>query len=177
MDDPETIVLGLLFIFLVLVITRFDGNKANISSLEYKTYVQVNNERKKIGLPALELSSELSDIARKHSIDMVVKSFFSHKNKEGKTHVERIKDGGLTPTGLSSENLAKANIVKTINTASGNKNYRNLDELVSGIVRGWMNSSGHRKNMTDKHPTKTGVGVYVGLDGETYYFTQVFVGD
>lgn len=46
--------------------------------------------------------------------------------------------------------------------------------LARRILAGWIESEGHRENILHKGFTMIGVGGAFGLDGETYYFTQVF---
>lgn len=176
MDDPDSLLTLILIAFLVLVITRYDSRRANISTLEYKVYYCINLERKKIGLTELELSDTLSDVARMHSMDMARRSYFDHTNLTGESHSERLESEGIHLEGVSAENIARYSIISSIQQPGNIKTYKSLDELTKAVVDGWMHSPGHRKNINNGDFKKTGVGVALGLDNETYYFTQVFTG-
>ncbi|MBN2013733.1 MAG: CAP domain-containing protein [Candidatus Altiarchaeota archaeon] len=176
MDDPDSLLTLVLIAIIVLIVTRYDSRRANISSLEYKVYSCVNLERTRMGLSALELNDAMSDVARKHSRDMAHRSYFSHKNLTGESHSERLEGEDIHVEGVSAENIAKYSIVSSITQPDNIKSYRSLDELAKAVVSGWMHSTGHRKNIGNADFRNTGIGVSLGLDGETYYFTQVFTG-
>ena len=44
------------------------------------------------------------------------------------------------------------------------------------VVKGWMNSEGHRKNILNGSFTKLGVGYVKASTGYKYYWTQMFIG-
>ena len=53
-----------------------------------------------------------------------------------------------------------------------------LESLAEQIVDGWLNSSGHKKNMLNSKWEETGVGVYITGGGEytvSYRVIQIFV--
>lgn len=113
----------------------------------------VNAERSRLGLGALRVDGQLTDIARRHSRDMFERRYFSHISPEGHDVSYRAKQGGITYR-LIGENLAYAPDVATAHT-------------------GLMNSEGHRKNILDREWSRIGIGV---IDGDVYgkMFTQVF---
>ena len=113
----------------------------------------VNSERSTRGYRQLERDDRLTDIARKHSMDMLKRRYFSHFSPEGHDVGYRAKQGSITYR-LIGENLAYAPDGATAHA-------------------GLMNSEGHRKNILDPEWTMIGIGV---IDGDIYgkMFTQVF---
>lgn len=113
--------------------------------LEAEMLVLVNEERKKVGLPALKADPEMRKVARLHSTDMFAKGYFSHINKEGESPAKRARDenvGFLT----AGENLALAPTLKLAHT-------------------GLMNSPGHKANILHPSFGRLGIGI---LDGGRY---------
>ncbi len=118
--------------------------KRPISLLENLIYEKVNEERIKYNLPELEWTSDVAEVARKHSEDMGIKGYFAHENKEGKLVSERLEKNGIVFT-VSAENIFKC---------------ENYPDVVEEAVEGWMVSPGHRENILSKDVTETGVGIY-----------------
>lgn len=44
----------------------------------------------------------------------------------------------------------------------------------AAVVRGWLNSPGHYKNLSNPAYTHTGIGIVGGIGGTPYYVTQIF---
>lgn len=114
----------------------------------------INNYRRSKGLPALEMDKYMNKIAEGHSKDMADGSVpFSHDGFDER--IEKI-DQKLGQSLRSAENVAYGNLT------------------AESVVKGWINSAGHRRNIRGKY-TLTGIGVAKGQDG-VYYFTQIFIG-
>ncbi|MBN2693881.1 CAP domain-containing protein [bacterium] len=124
----------------------------NIKTIE-DVFEDINSIRKLKKLPHLVLSSELSEIAEKHSIDMAKNGFFSHISKNGKTPSQRVQEHGVFFKKIL-ENISKANSICSA-----------YDEI--------LNSPGHLNNILDKDVTYIGIGVYQ-LD-DYIYMTQNFI--
>jgi uncharacterized protein YkwD len=105
--------------------------------------------------PPLTLDERLRCASRKHSKDMGVKNFFSHTGSNGSTPWQRIKNAGYTYTS-AAENIAAGY------------------STPSAVVTGWMNSSGHCKNIMKAGLKQIGVGYYEGTTGYKRYWTQDF---
>jgi len=131
----------------------------SISFLERLIYDRVNEERFKHNLPKLEWSSDITEVARKHSQDMAIKGYFAHENKEGELVGERLEKDGIVFT-VSAENLFKC---------------LNYQDVAEESVRGWMQSPGHRKNILNVQVEEAGVGVYKVNGEDEYYITQNFI--
>jgi uncharacterized protein YkwD len=132
----------------------------NGNTPEAEVAVLTNQERAKVGCPALRISSQLDAAAEGHSADMAVNDYFSHTSLDGRSPWDRIN-----ATGYSFSRAAE-------NIAAGYS-------TPAAVVQGWMNSDGHRANILNCSLTEIGVG-YVYLAGDTgsvnyrHYWTQVF---
>jgi uncharacterized protein YkwD len=104
--------------------------------------VLVNRERQKNGFPPVAGDPVLSAIAQNHAEDMGRRGYFNHTSPEGKDLFERLA-GAQVCYRRAAENIAWGYSSPT------------------SLVRGWMNSSGHRKNILGDF-TKAGVGLYRG---------------
>ncbi|MFD2468167.1 CAP domain-containing protein [Amycolatopsis silviterrae] len=110
----------------------------------------VNDERDKAGCDPVAEEPHLDKAAQGHSDDMSERDYFSHDTPEGESFADRITDAGYPKPG--AENIAKG--------------ATSADQ----VMRMWMNSSGHRKNILNCSLKKLGVGV--ATDG--WYWTQDF---
>ena len=128
------------------------GNNAN-SSIEMEIVNLVNIERQKEGLAPLQYSSELSKVARAKSQDMASKNYFSHNSPTYGDPFSMMKSFGISYR-TAGENIAKGYL------------------SAQSVMKGWMNSSGHRANILNPSFGKIGVG-YVNINGTTYW-TQMF---
>lgn len=113
-----------------------------------------NAERSTRGLGQLTFDDTLSDIARKHSEDMIRRNFFDHKNPDGAQPSDRARKAGYSFR-MMGENIAAGQP----DTAS--------------VMSAWMKSTGHRQNILTKGYEKIGVGIARTSQG-TPYWTQMF---
>lgn len=129
------------------------SNPSNIGTVEEEILELVNIERAKYGLSPLKLNSELCSLAKTKSCDMSQNNYFSH----------------TSPTYGSAFDMMKAANIK-YNTAGENiaQGYKTAE----AVMKGWMNSEGHRANILNSSYTELGVG----LCGDGYYWTQMFIG-
>ncbi len=115
-----------------------------------------NLERVKVGCPALTRSTVLTTVARAHSKDMAVRSYFTHNSLDGRTPFQR-----MTTAGYRYRDAAE-------NIAAGQPS-------AADVVRDWMLSPGHRENIEDCGLREIGIGLYIsGASTYTYYWTQDF---
>ena len=139
--------------------TRSPTQKASRSSTVKTTYASqviklTNLERAKAGCKALKLSSALRSAAQKHSTDMARKDYFSHTGKDGRSPFDRMTDAGYAYS-AAAENIAAGQRTPT------------------DVVKGWMNSAGHKANILNCTYTEIGVGYAKGGSYGTYW-TQDF---
>lgn len=112
----------------------------------------VNEHRRSIGLSSLETNAEANRQAYQHSKNMAErKTGFGHEGFDQRMQVIKQKVGWIT---ASAENVA----------------YGQLS--AKEVVKGWLNSPGHKKNMEGNYRF-TGVGVYKDRKG-IIFFTQIF---
>jgi uncharacterized protein YkwD len=123
-----------------------------LASIDTEILEHVNRHRQSKGLTALVMETAISNEARNHSLNMAKrKTSFGHDGFEGRVKKISQKLGGLR---ASAENVA----------------YGQLD--AKEVVKNWLKSPGHRKNIEGKY-TMTGIGVVKAGDG-TLFFTQIF---
>ncbi|MEO6611473.1 MAG: CvpA family protein [Chitinophagaceae bacterium] len=113
--------------------------------LENQMLQLVNKERTSRGLKPLQADPELTQVGRKHSMDMFVRGYFAHKNPDGKDPFDRMKAGNIRFL-AAGENLALSQSVQIAHT--------NL-----------MNSPGHRANILNPAFGRLGIGI---MDGGYY---------
>ncbi|MFI6450128.1 CAP domain-containing protein [Streptosporangium amethystogenes] len=113
-----------------------------------------NAERQKGGCAPLVSDPQLRSAAQGHSADMAAKNYFSHTSPDGTDMTARIKASGFSPMRAWAENIAMG------------------QRTPAEVVKGWMNSSGHRANIMNCAYTHLGVGVANSSRG--IYWTQNF---
>jgi len=152
----------------------------NLSYLEIRAFIKINEQRSSAGLQSLKWNQDLAYVARLYSQRMADSGFFGHLDPEGENHDNRLHDQGIYYYNTSAENLAM------INHASGytyieqtgeiiNKSYKTLDRVVDDAVTGWMNSPDHKKNIMHLTVDESGIGVAYDPVNESFYLTQLFV--
>ena len=122
-------------------------NSKNLAAMREAVVCLVNEERAERGLKALEVDSRLAAAARRHSQDMRKRRYFAHVSLSGKTDVQRAKAAGYGRFRSLGENLAWG----TGRLASPRS-----------IVRSWMESPGHRRNILFSTFRDVGVGIALG---------------
>jgi len=111
-----------------------------------------NAERSKAGCQPLRIDQRLVVAARKHSADMAANDYFDHTSRNGDSPWKRMADAGYTSPG--AENIAKGY------------------PTAAAVVKGWMNSPGHRANILNCGLRAIGVGRASGSGGPLW--TQDF---
>jgi uncharacterized protein YkwD len=154
-----------------------------IPDLERRVHELINKERTKNKAGTLQFDDKLAKIARAHSADMAKRRFFSHVNPEGRNATDRGERAGYpcqkvynryTTHGLA-ENIFQGNLYSRILIKGNQRSYDwySAEEIAEDAVRGWMNSSGHRRNILDKSYEKTGIGIAIDSEDKVLV-TQVF---
>ncbi len=113
--------------------------------LEAKMLVMVNEERHKVGLPALSADTALRKVGLAHAADMFQRGYFGHPTPEGKDPFDRMREAHIRFS-LAGENLA-------------------LAQTLPIAHQGLMNSPGHRANILRAGFGNVGIGI---LDGGVY---------
>lgn len=133
--------------------------RGNPASDEIQIHYLVNHERRKKGLRDLYWDNGLAAMARAFSRQMARESFFGHYDRNGGSVVDRARQSNIAGWSKIAENLFFC---------------QGYDRFDAVAVRGWMNSSGHRRNILDGQFNGTGIGIAQTSDGRTY-ITQIFI--
>jgi uncharacterized protein YkwD len=160
---------------------RIDEKNVDYPLLNAAVFYATNEIRIKHGRKFLEYAPELEKAAWLHSKDMVEKNFFSHKNpydSKKRTPEQRGRLAGIKNPKIA-ENIAsgfgidyragrpvyKRGPGKFSYTPSGRilPNHTYLS-LADALVKQWMNSPGHRRNILSRNGQQLGCGVYFFRD-------------
>jgi uncharacterized protein YkwD len=109
----------------------------------------VNAERKHAGSPPLTANARLDQAAQHHAVDMLARNYFAHESPEGHTVRERAKDAGYTWRAIG-ENIAEG------------------QTSIAEVMKTWMHSPGHRRNILDRDFKELGVGLALGKGSGGY---------
>ncbi len=137
--------------------SEVDANVATEEQAQELMLKLVNRDRKKHGLPPLQHTPKLTEIARAHSIDMRDSGFVGHVSPNTGSAEDRVKKANYR-TAMVLENIARA----------------------YGVVEaeaGLMNSPGHRANLLSDMATHIGIGVVFKesrSEGRVMFVTQLF---
>lgn len=137
----------------------YPGQQINIPTVSSATVAYeaevvrlVNVERAKQGLAPLKQDWQLSRVARYKSQDMRDLGYFSHTSPTYGSPFDMMRSFDISYR-TAGENIAKG--------------YSSPE----AVVKGWMNSPGHRANILNSSYTHIGVG-YVASGN---YWTQMFI--
>lgn len=121
----------------------------------------INEHRESVGCKELIWMDPVAAVAQKHSDDMVRRSFFSHVNPDGVTPFQRLERAGVRYQ-RAAENIAAG------------------QATAEEVLRSWLNSPGHRRNIEDCLMREHGIGLTRGTKTLPYgvftnAWTHVFV--
>jgi uncharacterized protein YkwD len=100
----------------------------------------VNNERANAGVSPLRYDPALARAAKAHAADMVAQSYFDHTSLDGRDFSDRAEAAGYQGF-ATGENIAR-----------GQPN-------AEAVMKSWMESDGHRRNILSPNSNEIGVGV------------------
>ncbi|SES95909.1 spore coat assembly protein SafA/uncharacterized protein, YkwD family [Salinibacillus kushneri] len=139
----------------------YPGDKVTIplregtQSVEEEVARITNNYRSQNGLSPLKFDWELARVARYKSEDMRDKGYFSHTSPTYGSPFTMMQNFGISYS-RAAENIAAG------------------QRTPQEVVRSWMNSPGHRKNILDSNVTHIGVG-YAKGGSYGHYWTKMFI--
>ena len=128
------------------------GEDTQVRTFAEQVVDLVNAERAKAGLSSLTSDKSIESAALVRAKE--IETSFSHTRPNGSSFSTVLKENGISYQG-SGENIAWGQ--------------RTPEE----VMKGWMNSEGHRANILNSRFTKIGVGYYQNSAG-TNYWTQLF---
>jgi uncharacterized protein YkwD len=149
--------------YLIAALSIDDYYSPIVADLEDLTGVRagllemVNKERRRARKPLLRLQPQLNHTAQAYAEDMLARDFYGHESPEGTTVMDRAQAEGYRGR-TTGENLA------------------NGAESVDEVMRGWMESKGHRENILNPLFREVGFGVAIGkkTDGYRILWVQCF---
>jgi len=118
----------------------------DLEAMRAAVLAEVNRERAAAGLRPVALDARLDRAAQLHATDMLSRRFYDHETPEGHGLASRVIEAGYRYR-WAAENIAKGVFEP------------------AEVVRRWMLSTGHRRNILDPHPVHVGVGVVRGEEG------------
>src|SRR5215210_65271 len=126
--------------------SRLEPRPGNEAQVRAATLCLLNARRARFGAVALTENAQLRLAAERHSLDMVKRKFFEHRNPDGVEPAARIVHTGYPPI-FVGENLG----------------WGEEDESTPAeMVRLWMASPGHRRNLLNPRYREIGIGVVYG---------------
>lgn len=131
------------------------GNDEQLAAYEKKVAELVNKERTAAGLAPLKVNLQLSQVAEKKAEDMRDKKYFSHNSPTYGSPFDMMKKFGIKYK-TAGENIAKG------------------QKTPEAVMKGWMNSSGHKANIMSTGFTEIGIGFVTDSKGDTYW-VQMFI--
>lgn len=129
--------------------TRQTRGLRDVEQVRAEILAAVNAERKKAGVPPLRSNSLLDKAAQRHAQDMLARGYFAHESPAGKTVRERTREAGYDWRAIG-ENIAEGQF------------------SAEEVMRTWMNSPGHRRNILAPNFRELGVGLALGRSGSGY---------
>jgi uncharacterized protein YkwD len=122
----------------------------NLAAVRSALVQGINAQRQGNGLAALAPSAQLAEAAQNHACDNARRNKMSHTGSDGSKFGTRIKRTGYS--------YRKAN---------ENVGYGFRDP--AAMIKAWMGSSGHRRNILERASRDVGVGMAQGSDGTAYW--------
>jgi uncharacterized protein YkwD len=140
--------------------TAGNSTAKGVQSFVRQVVKLTNQFRTQNGLAPLRLNSKLRAAAQTHSQNMATQDFFSHTGKDGSSVGDRVSKAGYNWRTVAE------------NIAAGQR-------TPSEVVKGWINSPGHRRNMLNATIKDIGVGYFflsedTGTTNYKSYWTQDF---
>lgn len=107
-------------------------------TLKDEIYIIYNKVRLENNQNPVEISTDLMKAAKMHAEDMFENNYFAHNSLSGVDHAQRIRQAGFNAC-YTSENIAKG------------------QRDAQTVMRAWMGSKGHRKNLLNPKAEYFGV--------------------
>ncbi len=139
-----------------------DPEAPDLAEVADRIVSQTNAFRKEQGLADVTVEAKLARTARDFADFLARTDAFSH-SADGKQPWERAREHEYDDC-LVTENIAYQFRPEGFATA----------ELAKGLMQGWKDSTGHRRNLLDRDVTDTGVAVAHSATTGKYYAVQMF---
>ncbi len=136
-----------------------------LKAVEEDILKQTNHFRAKKNLSVLTSYKTLSEVARKHSQDMLRRGYISHYSPEGLSALDRIRKVKPDYEESCGENLHE------IFSSQG---LHDSEAIATQMMKDWIHSPDHLKNLISQDFALLGVGC--ASNGFKIYCTQLFSG-
>ena len=136
---------------------------------EFSGYMlqRINSAREQAGIDLVVLAH--NPAAQAHAEELLANCVVSHWSEDGlKPYMRYAHAGGYQE---NEENAAGANFC----VGEGYEPVVNIEVEIDGVMGGWMNSPGHRRNLLD--PAHKQVSVGLAWDAFNFFAVQHFEGD
>ena len=130
-----------------------EENNSSVHAYVLRIVELVNEERAKAGLNPVTLKEDVTAAAQVRAMESEIS--FSHTRPNGTSFASALKEAGVSYRGAGE------------NIAWGQKSPEE-------VMRGWMNSAGHRANILNEKYTAIGVGYHQNNKGVNYW-SQLFI--
>jgi uncharacterized protein YkwD len=125
----------------------------NAARIQRATLCLLNKERRKRGRKALRTHPSLASTAKRYGTTMVDEEFFDHVSPSGSTLRSRVRRTAY----LKSKRIRRWTIGENLAWGTGTR------ATPAQIVRSWMGSPGHKRNILDRGFRDIGVGIVTGV--------------
>jgi len=142
-------------------VSQSEGAFDTLRTVARHVFRRTNTVRDRHDLSSLRRDSMLAQVACAHNADMFRRDFFRHVNPDGDSPQDRVSKRHRRLVGGVSENLYSQDRIRKAPKA-----------LATQMVRKWMDSPPHRKNILT--PSVTHLGVCVLRRGSSLRATQLF---
>lgn len=129
-------------------------NSTSLTSMEQQMVTLINQARAQNNLPALQVDTQVTNVARVKAQDMIDNNYFSHNSPKYGSPFDMMKSFGV-------------HFVKAGENIAGN-------QTVQAAHNALMNSPGHRENILSPDYTHIGIGIKQGGQYGNM-FSQMFV--
>ena len=158
-----------------------------LAGLDREVFRATNQARQSNGRPPTRWSRALAAVAARHSADMARRGYFDHLSPDGLYPTDRAVRGGVRCRVTLAGGRTRTGVLENLYQSTRYRGYRDRtqhgrtvrtwdwytsEDLAQRAVRGWLASTGHRRNLLDPSATSQGVGAAVGA-GQRVYVTQV----
>jgi uncharacterized protein YkwD len=121
------------------------------SDLARAVVCEINGVRARHGLRRVRINHDMEQAARRHSLEMVRRNYFSHESPGGATPADRLRSSGYLGPGT------RWHVGETIGWGTRSRS------TPASIVSGWLDSPEHRHVVLTPDYRNVGVGVSAGL--------------
>ena len=138
------------------------GSARTDKAIASEVLVGTNEHRVRHGMPKLSSHPALTRAAELHSLEMANKNYFSHRSPT--RGLEKVRQR------VGAQDVTPKRVAENIASCYGFP----PDQVADYSLTNWLESPGHRANISN--PKYSHIGLGVAYIGDKYYVTQVFAG-